>query len=246
MKLCLFLLVVVLVTNVFAIKHVFIIAEWHPMAVVSDSYSIMLFEDEHIAHARYLIEYRRQYPYMEEVVAPLIIGEITYQIGGFNFDFLAPVVTRWNWHVGKFRGFSDYSPGIWDVSPTWIEAYGKDAGQEIIGAWGYTIVAEYPFSFQTGQDDDWKTGWYGEYWDGYFPWVYHREHGWVYVFGLDPSSIWFWEPDLGFTWTAEGFYPWFWSALRGDWLYYAPGSIDPRWYYSANSKSWIAETKLDP
>ena len=44
----------------------------------------------------------------------------------------------------------------------------------------------------------WKrSSWFGDFNVNLYPWIYHAQHGWMYTFGTDPTSIWFWTSDLG-------------------------------------------------
>jgi hypothetical protein len=92
-------------------------------------------------------------------------------------------------------------------------------------------------------------GWMNSSWFGIFnvtdyPWIYHAQHGWMYVFGSDPTSIWLWTPDTivpwtGFVWTSQSVYPWLWSDTQQTWLYYSVGSSAPRYFYNWKTQKWV-------
>ena len=87
--------------------------------------------------------------------------------------------------------------------------------------------------------DGWKrSGWFGDFYRGYYPWIYHAQHGWLYVFGTDPTSTWLYNPAMGFLWTGSGTYPWLWSDQERTWLYYVKGSHSPRWFFNWNTQAW--------
>jgi hypothetical protein len=90
-----------------------------------------------------------------------------------------------------------------------------------------------------------SSSWFGIFNETYYPWIYHQQHGWMYVFGTDPGSIWLWTPDTGapwtgFLWTSSTVYPWLWSDKQQTWLYYAVGSSNPRYFYNWNAQKWVA------
>ena len=62
----------------------------------------------------------------------------------------------------------------------------------------------------------------------YYPWIYHVNHGWMYVYGTDPTSIWLWTTDMGFLWSSSTVYPFLWNNTGQTWLYYIIGSHNPR------------------
>lgn len=59
---------------------------------------------------------------------------------------------------------------------------------------------------------------------GFYPWVYHLEHGWIYLVANRPDSIWYYALDQGWIWTSDGFYPYLFRASDGSLLYYLIGS----------------------
>jgi hypothetical protein len=83
-----------------------------------------------------------------------------------------------------------------------------------------------------------RSGWFGDFNDTFYPWIYHSQHGWMYTYGTDPASIWFWAPDMGFLWTGSGVYPWLWSDTKQTWLYYVKDSSSPRYFFNWNTQQW--------
>jgi hypothetical protein len=86
-----------------------------------------------------------------------------------------------------------------------------------------------------------QSSWFGIFNDTYYPWIYHQQHGWMYVFGTDPASIWLWAPDMGFLWTGSGVYPWLWRDQDQTWLWYVKGSQSPRFFFNWNTQQWESE-----
>ena len=88
-------------------------------------------------------------------------------------------------------------------------------------------------------------GWYsskvfGAY-NGTVPgWIWHLQHGWLYV---DPSStssaIFLYSvADAGWLGTSMAWYPTLYRFSDGAWLYYLKGTSNPRWFYNYKSAAW--------
>jgi subtilisin family serine protease len=96
-----------------------------------------------------------------------------------------------------------------------------------------------PWPDASNQGGGWKrSSWFGDFNDTYYPWIYHAQHGWMYVFGTNPSSIWLWTTDMGFLWTGNTVYPWLWRDKDSTWVYYLMGSQSPRWFFDWKTQKW--------
>lgn len=96
-----------------------------------------------------------------------------------------------------------------------------------------------PWPDATDLGSGWKSSsWFGVFNVNNYPWIYHQQHGFMYVFGTDPASIWFWASDMGFLWSSSTVYPWLWSDTKQTWLYYAIGSQSPRFFFNWNTQQW--------
>ena len=112
---------------------------------------------------------------------------------------------------------------------------------EISDAQSVSFVAPSPWPDATDLGGGWKrSSWFGDFNVTYYPWIYHAQHGWMYTFGTDPTSIWLWTTDLGFLWTGSGVYSWLWSDTKHTWLYYVKGSHSPRYFFNWNTQTWEA------
>lgn len=83
--------------------------------------------------------------------------------------------------------------------------------------------------------------WYWVDWFGYFydfedGWIYHLEHGFMFVVG-DPD---FWTTDMGWMWSDRDAYPFFYRYADQTWLFYAKGSDHPRWFFNYRTNMWEA------
>ncbi len=96
-------------------------------------------------------------------------------------------------------------------------------------------------------------GWYqpdefGRFHDAGFPLIWHAEHGWLYVWGNGPDSIFLYDYALGgWLWTKQGTYPflYYWGGTPG-WLWYNKGGAAPDrlFYQYAAPAGWKQEAEL--
>ena len=67
--------------------------------------------------------------------------------------------------------------------------------------------------------EGWKhVDWLGDITDNYFPWIYHADHGWMFVDAEDTSEVKLWSESLGWWLTSKDLYPTFYSLDLNDWL----------------------------
>ena len=82
--------------------------------------------------------------------------------------------------------------------------------------------------------------WFDYFNDQFYPWVYHFEHGWLYCASENASSLWLWNPGIGWVWTGRESYPNLYEQNRG-WIYYARGSANPRWFFDRTPEEWVSD-----
>ena len=76
------------------------------------------------------------------------------------------------------------------------------------------------------QAGGWKTlSWFGTFRPYENGWIYHLKLGWVFVHPEETSGLWLWKKNMGWIWTKEGVYPYFWKNHDGSWQYLV-GSIN--------------------
>ena len=95
-----------------------------------------------------------------------------------------------------------------------------------------------------------EDNWYHLDWFGYFmirdnDWIYHLEHGWMYLswgdedgLGKVKGEFWLHDMDMGWWWINSQKYPYVYSAAHQNWLWYVSGSSVPRWFYCFCNCSW--------
>ena len=88
--------------------------------------------------------------------------------------------------------------------------------------------------------------WRWFYWLGYFnidtdPWIYHFEHGWLYVFPsvTDVNSIYFWDDSMqSVLWTSETTYPSMYRFSDNTWIWYLIDGSNSRWFVNLETGEW--------
>ncbi len=67
--------------------------------------------------------------------------------------------------------------------------------------------------------EGWKqVEWFGNLTDNYFPWIYHADHGWMFVDAQTTDDVRLWSESLGWWVTSEELYPTFYSLDLNDWV----------------------------
>lgn len=78
-----------------------------------------------------------------------------------------------------------------------------------------------------GIENWWESPWWGNFYQAGNGWVYHSALGWVFPSLGESSSVWMWKDDLGWMWTKEDLYPFFYRHDSNNWTYFM-GMIDRR------------------
>ncbi|MFC1452503.1 hypothetical protein ACFLSJ_04065 [Verrucomicrobiota bacterium] len=81
--------------------------------------------------------------------------------------------------------------------------------------------------------------WFGHFNDANLPWIYHLQHGWLYVSEGDATSAWMWSPGLRWFYISVDLYPSVYSTRFRDWFYCAPDTRSPCWFYDYAACDWV-------
>ena len=76
----------------------------------------------------------------------------------------------------------------------------------------------------------WFSDWFGSFNTAFFPWIFHAEHAWMYIWE-DSSSSEMYVYDQGsdqWHYTAAETYPNLYSFVRNSWVFYFEGTSGPR------------------
>ena len=92
----------------------------------------------------------------------------------------------------------------------------------------------------TLEDGWWTNTFIGRFKTDDWPWLEHESLGWMYL-DVPTADLemgyWLYDFDLEWLFTAPHLYPYLWQE-GSDWVYYLPGSSDPRWFYSYADHDW--------
>ena len=92
-----------------------------------------------------------------------------------------------------------------------------------------------------GPDGYTNVPWLGRVYDAGGGWVWHDSLGWLYAQGSAPSSVYFYKPGLGWLWCGSSSPNTFYSWDIGGWIYHAPGTSHPQWFFDYSASRWVAD-----
>ncbi len=126
---------------------------------------------------------------------------------------------------------------VYAKSPSGVD--GSDCG------WLDQVVWSGASTWDTGHQDlgsNWRRlDWFGDYVPTGNGWFWHDRHG--YFFPTDastPASIYLYTMDMGWLFTHQNRYPYLYRFSDQSWLWYMPGSQNPRWFNNLTSGQWEA------
>jgi hypothetical protein len=106
--------------------------------------------------------------------------------------------------------------------------------------------------------NNWYSGWLGHYAPMGDNWIWHNFHAFLWIApGSTVDSTWMFSfADQSWFWTNYELYgiglfgPWppdaphtqccLYSAADGAWLFYLPGTKDPRWFFNFSTGQWFS------
>jgi hypothetical protein len=85
-------------------------------------------------------------------------------------------------------------------------------------------------------------GWNQSTWFGLFKsyengWVYHNNHGWLFLSADSLDGIWTWSHNRGWTWSKEAIYPFIYQSNIGNWIYYLTNRNGQPIYFNYSNNS---------
>lgn len=129
-----------------------------------------------------------------------------------------------------------------------------DGHQHAGGIVGHFSVMIHPLSDDAVEVGD---GWtyapfLGYFNDQTFPWYSHPEHGWWYAahglegVGTPAKDDWFYDLAMKrWLFTGAAVYPFLYSTADGEWLYYFPGTKNPRYFHGVESGHLLTDAEPD-
>ena len=64
-----------------------------------------------------------------------------------------------------------------------------------------------------------KADWFGTYFGSFYPWVFHENLGWLYVFQRSGEDTWLYHERLGWVWTNKYVFPHMYVYKRSHWVF---------------------------
>ena len=88
----------------------------------------------------------------------------------------------------------------------------------------------------------WSSEWFGSFNTNFYPWIFHPEHSWMYVFEESTSDdIFSYDLSLeGWLFTSSGVYPSMYSFGRNAWIFYFVGTSGPRQFVELDSGEFFS------
>jgi hypothetical protein len=105
---------------------------------------------------------------------------------------------------------------------------------------GAVVDTIWPDSQDNGQG--WRTSpWFGTFNFNSLPWVYHRDLGWLEIGDSSTqTSIFLFDPFLGWLWTNNTSYPDLYSYDRSSWIFFTVGTSAPRLFYDRSLQDGVS------
>lgn len=90
-------------------------------------------------------------------------------------------------------------------------------------------------------DNWWYSNWYGFLNAVNWPWIYTLGHGWQFIEPAGADSMWLWDASegMGWLWTGESLYPYYYHATGNEFILYADTIESTGWYFFPSQDSWI-------
>jgi len=124
------------------------------------------------------------------------------------------------------------------VSPE--ESFSHNYSVELLAS---DTLPNYLWPEATYNDNGWKfVDWLGYLTDDHFPWIYHSDHGWLYVDAEDTTDVRLWSESLGWWFTSADLYPVFYAHELGEWLSFEGGDRVERRFVRENGTVITAST----
>ena len=139
-------------------------------------------------------------------------------------------------------GFGSPLSAVRGISGDDVYAIGN--GHDYLGNHGAILHGGAASGWRSGETDlgdNWRwLGWFGMYNMVSDPWVFHRDHGWLFPIQMPDGGIFFYDVAMSrFWWTNPAIYPFLYRF--GDnpaWLWYQKDTTKPRRFYNVAADAW--------
>jgi hypothetical protein len=85
----------------------------------------------------------------------------------------------------------------------------------------------------------WKSPWFGVYNAVSYPWIYHENLGWVYVYDQSENGAWIYRQRLGWLWTEPDLFPYLYMIKRNQWTYLNKATANTT-LYDYEEEEWFS------
>jgi hypothetical protein len=82
-----------------------------------------------------------------------------------------------------------------------------------------------------------QSSWFGSFKEFDGGWIFHADHGWLYLSSDSQNGIWAWSRDRGWVWSKKPIYPFLFQNNTGNWLYFLKKINGVLYYYNYSSRS---------
>ena len=91
-------------------------------------------------------------------------------------------------------------------------------------------------------EDWWSSDWFGEFNIAFAPWIFHAQHGWLFIFeDSTPENIFLFDLSAeGWLFTDANLYPNLFSFNRSSWIFYFTGTSGSREFVDLQSGEFFS------
>ena len=91
-----------------------------------------------------------------------------------------------------------------------------------------------------GVKDWWESSWMGSFYlSGDTGWILHQEIGWLFPVRIPENGVWFWHGSLGWIWTNQTLYPFFYDNQNAAWVYFYGSVENQTLFYNYSTQKWM-------
>ncbi|MFP6894824.1 MAG: hypothetical protein VCA18_13795, partial [Opitutales bacterium] len=83
---------------------------------------------------------------------------------------------------------------------------------------------------------------FGDFYVAESDWIYHPDFGWLIVYGENPASLWLWQKKLGWVWTSDAVFPYFYSSNLSNWLLWKQTAGNVAVFFDYSQSNWISHS----
>jgi len=158
------------------------------------------------------------------------VKDLSLQLNEESLEFSRYYGPNPNWKKLYVRAYALNGEGI---SYGLEERISLNSVAKTVDQWsGATAMAEVP--------GWWESEWFGIYFKSRESgWILHSKLGWAYPSPSPTDGLWLWKEGLGWIWTDDGIYPYFYSEDSGYWVYFFGDFNQQRLLFDYGKNKWL-------